>query len=97
MAPIDEGNLEQAHAVDTEREPGKVTTTVSVGGTVNGVEVDAYTLFTHEADYNLGPKSAEKAQRTGEPVGRKYLERSFREREPHIVENIADAVRKALE
>jgi hypothetical protein len=96
LAPVDEGNLEEAHAVDTVTKPSRVTTTISVGGIVDGVDVGDYVGFTHEGDYNLGPLSRAKAQASGQPVGPKYLERALDERKDMIADSVAEAVRKAL-
>ena len=38
-----------------------------------------YAMIMHESEYNLGPKSAAKAQSNNKPVGRKYLEGAFHE------------------
>jgi len=96
-APIDEGNLEAAHHIIVERdERNRKTETIEVGGTVHGVDVDQYALIMHEAEYNLGPKSLAKQAGSGRPVGRKYLERAFNEREPHLNPAIKEEVDKSL-
>lgn len=96
FAPVDRSNLEVAHNVATQAAGGSVKTTISVGGTVDGVNVDNYAAWTHEGDYNLGPKSQAKADASGQPVGPKYLERAFREREQAIPKNVANAVAKVI-
>lgn len=96
LAPIDEGNLEASHDVTTERAGGQVRTTVSVGGIVNGVDVDGYAVRMHEGDYNLGPLSRAKAEATGQPVGQKFLERAFIEQEGKVADAIADALAKVI-
>lgn len=97
LAPVDKANLEESHAVETERQPNAATTTISVGGTVNGVNVDDYLDLIHYGSYNLGPKSAEKASTTGQPVGPEFLKRGFDKQEPEIADAIGDAIVKAFE
>jgi len=96
-APVDEGNLEAAHHIVTERDDRfRKTETVEVGGTVHGVDVDRYALVMHEAEYHLGPKSLAKQAGSGRMVGRKYLERAFKEREPFLNPAIKEEVDKSL-
>lgn len=96
LAPVDKHNLEAAHHVETERHPDRVLTTISVGGVVNGVDVDEYVEFIHDGDYKLGPGSLAKATGTGQPVGPKFLDRALDERKDKIVAAVDDAVQKAV-
>lgn len=97
-APVDKSNLEQAIHVNEDRggQNRRVRTYVEVGGVVNGVNVDQYATQMHEGVYNLGPKSVEKAQRTGKPVGRKYLERAADELEEGIAKEFEDLIAREL-
>lgn len=88
-APIDKGNLEQAHTVEPDARRRRVA--ITVGGVVSGVNVDAYALAMHEGHYTPGPCSRAKGPHTGP----KYLERAVGEFGGG--EAIAKAVADALE
>jgi len=89
-APFLKGNLEAAHSARfTRRNRSQITVEVSVGGTVNGVNVDNYVMEMHEGDYNLGPNSRIKqAANPRVRIGRKFLERAVEASEDEIVESI---------
>jgi hypothetical protein len=96
-SPVDEGNLEAAHAVEEIKKGNERTVIeVGVGGIVNGVDVDAYATEMHEGLYSLGPRSEAKQASNGHIVGRKFLERALDEREPKMKEEIETAVSDAL-
>ncbi|WP_207456053.1 hypothetical protein [Azospirillum sp. SYSU D00513] len=94
-APVDEGDLEAAHFVETTTRPGGSTTTVGVGGD----DVDPYALQMHEG---LGPYGSGAFQpgpgtiAKGQQAGGKFLERAFDDQRGEIAPAVADAVRKAL-
>lgn len=94
-APVDEGDLEAAHSVETKQRPGGSTTVVGVGGG----EVDVYAMQMHEGlspygsgAFQPGPKTIAK----GPQAGGKFLERAFNDQKDEIAPAVADAVRKAL-
>jgi hypothetical protein len=75
-----------------------VTFDVVVGGTVNGVDVDAYAMRIHEGIgwSKLGPKSLLKQAGQSEIVGEKFLERAFDGRINKTLTNIYDALTKGV-
>lgn len=94
-APVDTGDLERDHKVETGERGSLIVTVVSVGG--DGGPADDHVLPMHEGTYNLGPGSAQKAALSGKVVGRKFLERAFNEQAPKITAAVNESVRKALE
>lgn len=103
-APVDKHNLEKAHQVvsDYKGVNGRRRYYVAVGGMVDGVNVDKYALRVHEGHgpkpggFGIGPGTIAKAQALGRFVGRKFLERAYRERAPHITDELIQAVSKVL-
>lgn len=99
-APIDEGDLEAAHELSIVRlNKDDMMIEITVGGTVNGTDVDSYAWLMHErlapyGDLNLGPKSIEKnnSNPTGHFVGGKFLDRAIDELEPEIIERIKNTL-----
>jgi hypothetical protein len=97
QAPVLEGNLEMSHQViETIGGARRVEIAIEVGGEVNGVDVNAYIDFIHEAVYQLGPKSLEKQGHVTRLVGRKFLERARDERQDKIAGAIETAIQKVL-
>lgn len=97
QAPVLEGNLEMSHQiVETIGDGRRVEIAIEVGGQVNGVDVNGYLDFIHEAVYRLGPKSLEKQGRVKRVVGRKFLERARDEREDKIAGAIEAEIQKVL-
>jgi hypothetical protein len=96
LAPVDLGNLEAAHTVDTKHKGHKVIVTISVGGHVDGIDVDDYVAEMHEGSYELGPRSQAKDNATGQPVGSKFLERAVDENKDDIEATVREAVLKAV-
>ena len=91
--------LEDSIRVETDYggSNGRKRFSVVVGGEAGGVDVDRYAMIMHEAVYNLGPDSeAKQAANPGVLVGRKYLERAYDERAPHIVNDLIQVVQGAL-
>lgn len=101
-APVDEGNLEEAikHEEDRTGVNGRIQTYVYVDGSMkgsNGNRVEDYAMEMHESpNYNLGPLSEAKQNRTGQVVGYKYLERAVDKLRPQITKRVADRIRKEL-
>lgn len=100
-APVDEGNLEESIKTDEDRSGvnGRIQTYVYVDGSVtndDGVRVEDYAEKMHEGVYTPGPLSQAKAQRTGEIVGRKYLERAVDKLRPQIVRRVAQRLKRDI-
>jgi hypothetical protein len=103
LAPVDEGNLEDAIQVieDGESFLGR-TRKIEMIGVDSSRLGEGYTkyghrydVFMHEGSYNLGQKSQDKAAANGKMVGPKYLTRAWQELEPSIASKaqaIADDV-----
>lgn len=108
MAPVDEGNLEQAIVLD----PPNLTEETIAAGTrrknitvyvdenlpaENGKKVGDYATVMHESVYEPGEKS--QAKQSADPsvtVGRKYLERAVDEIEPEIYRSVEDKLREVI-
>lgn len=99
MAPVDHGNLEGAHRLETVRlNKDDMEVVVSVGGVVNGVDTDEYVMEQHErlepapgADMQLGLKSQQKdaVNPPNRQVGGKFLERAGDALEEQIISDVA--------
>jgi hypothetical protein len=95
-APVDEGDLEEAHHIVKERDDrNRKVIYIEVSGAGPNKSVDGYATRMHEGVYNLGPGSQAKDGGRG-VVGRKYLQRALDEREPHLNEGLAEEVKKSL-
>lgn len=100
-APVDEGNLEDAHQVVTvvdDAMSGRHAFEVGVREdhpASGGKEVGDYAFIMHEGVYNLGPKSQEKNAGFGK-VGRKFMERAFIELTPEVKAKVEAAVAKGV-
>jgi hypothetical protein len=81
--PIDEGNMEAAIKIESKnrRQLWAVYVDKNMPDDTGKYTVGDYLNFLHEGipDYSLGPKSLAKAAQ-GKAVGRKFLERAYRER-----------------
>lgn len=78
-APFDEGNLESAIKTRKSQDGRRNMFEVYVDEDAEGSHdrlVGDYAFEMHEGVYNLGEKSQEKANMSGLPVGRKFLERA---------------------
>ncbi|CCG43291.1 hypothetical protein [Magnetospirillum molischianum] len=103
--PVDKHNLEKAHHLVEERVGvgGRKRFYVVVGGTVDGVNVDQYAMRVHEEHgprpdgFGVGPGTIAKAKALNRFVGRKFLERAYDERAPHITNELIQAVSNAIE
>lgn len=71
MAPLDEGDLEEAHRIDTVRlNEDFIELEISVGGIVNGVDVDEYATIMHEGLAPFGSGTAGEVQQYIGKTGR---------------------------
>lgn len=101
FAPVDEGNLEDAHKTshDSGGIRGGLRVLVYIDKDVaakGGKYVGDYAAFTHEGNYKLGDRSKEKASRLGVTVGRKYLQRALDELNDEIRGRVESAVKKGV-
>jgi hypothetical protein len=97
IAPIDSGDLRRSgHAKVTEHHD-KIVGEVSFSAVDNssGKRFN-YAIWTHEADYNLGPISRQSPGTDGYTVGNKYLERPLRGEAEKYMRWIADEIRGAV-
>jgi len=103
--PVDEYNLESAIEVkDPERDLQRSGRYIFIVGVKDGspvpsrpgVTVGDYAYWIHDATYNLGPRSEQKAQETGKKVGPKYLERAWLELESEIERDVMDNAHKRI-
>lgn len=101
-APIDKGNLESAIKIKEDRtgmnRRMQTQVYVDVDQDVDGrTKVGDYAFYLHHfGDWNLGPKSQQKAA-SGKAVGSRYLERAFEEHEPKLMKELNDAVERSLQ
>jgi hypothetical protein len=88
-APVDEGHLESAIKVSEIRSkgPNVISRTIYIDADV--ADVGEYAIYMHEGHYELGPKSQEKANALGVPVGAKFLTRAAKKMIPEIEKAIA--------
>jgi hypothetical protein len=100
MAPVDEGNLEEAHEITQIRlNEDYSELEISVGGEHGGRNVDDYAMIVHEfvspfgsgTRGHIGLKSEIKdaSNPPGRPVGGKFLERALDLLEDSIAEKVA--------
>jgi hypothetical protein len=99
--PVDEGNLEDAIKLERrdDQTSGRRMLVIGVDmATPAGLSktVGDYAIFIHEGVYKLGPKSVEKANRTGVQVGPKFLERAMQEMERPTKDAFDQEVRRLV-
>ena len=76
-APIDEGDLEKAHHIQTIRlSKDNIALELSVGGMVGDTDVSVYAMLMHEGDYNLGLRSQQKEAAGSTEVGPFFMDRA---------------------
>lgn len=100
MAPVDDGQLEEAHEISIIRlNKDDMMLEIGVGGWVDGINVDRYAAVQHErlypyGDLKLGPRSRAKdaMNPSNRRVGGKFLERAVDELEPEITEQLKNAL-----
>ena len=99
MAPVDEGNLEDAIQKDVKYEGkfGRLAIDIVLLDHVNGVDVSAYGREMHEGVYNLGPKSEEKQKTTGVQVGREFITRAYKEQAEKMQRQMVGTVEDGIE
>lgn len=96
-APVMDGNLEQSHRSKVIRNNAdQIKVEVSIGGMVNGVNVDAYVMEMHESHgTRYKPGKGTLAKQAADPsvrVGRKFLERALADTEDEILELLEDTL-----
>ncbi len=76
---------------------GDIRKTRGAGGATGRIVFfdEPYAVIRHEDVYNLGPISRTKSSPDG-PIGRKYLERPFRNHQARYVKDARDAVLASL-
>lgn len=102
-APHDHGVLEKSWAKDIKVSSLQVEAEVTYSvkeSDENGNHFN-YALWTHEADYNLGPGSQSKPGGTGMsgnhyPVGNKYIARPLEGEKEAYKEHIVEALRNEM-
>lgn len=100
MAPVDDGQLEEAHELAIIRlNKDEMEVEITVGGMVGDVDVDDYAWEQHESltpagDWKLGPNSRAKdaANPPGHSVGGKFLERAVDLHEDEIAIKLANTL-----
>jgi hypothetical protein len=97
-APVDQHNLEEAieKRVTYEGKRNRLAIDVGIKPVVNGVNVEQYATIMHEGEYNLGPRSQEKADRTGAAVGPGYLTRAADEEKDKLTPQMIAAVNEEI-
>jgi hypothetical protein len=102
-APVDEGNLEQAITMETDRSGINGRTNVFVFVDENypvddrsGHTVGEYAMRMHEGIYKLGQKSLAKQGTLGVTVGPKYLERAADDTTSQTVSSMLSEARSRL-
>ena len=100
-APVDEGNLEAAHKIETKERPDGITVRVFVdpvhgtdssGNTAPGPYLD----FIHFGSYSLGPKSVAKQAGSSQVIGPNFLLRAYNERQKVLEKKLANVQIKAF-
>lgn len=100
QAPVDTGELEAAHKVVINRnQTNKAHYNITVGGVVNGVNVDEYAQIIHDGIgwWKLGPKSIEKQGRVPVLVGQDFLRRAIRDNEAKLINAVHMAAYKGAQ
>lgn len=94
-APVDKHNLEKSIRKEKVSEGNeRLALNVTMGGYVNGVNVDAYAVEVHENydDARPGPETqAKRDANPGRHVGRKFLERAVAEELPKLEKALISA------
>ncbi|CAO3459773.1 hypothetical protein [Azospirillum argentinense] len=91
-----ERSIRAEKVIETNR---RLAIAISAGGTVGGVDVDAYAALMHEGlapygsgAYQPGPLTRAK----GGKAGGKYLERAFTDRQDRIIDAVVQAIKRGL-
>ncbi|QHZ45911.1 hypothetical protein [Bacillus sp. NSP9.1] len=93
IAPIKKGILRRGMKKKVTLTRNRLIGEVSFRAVENGFN---YAIWTHEADYNLGPTSAQAGGTDGYTVGNKYLERPLKGEAEKYIKNVANAVGEEL-
>lgn len=90
-APVDEGFL--TADITNKTIENKKSYSAAIYIPSNATSSD-YAIAMHEGNYTPGAKSEKKAQKTGKPVGRKFITRAIDENRGDIVKIIEFELRK---
>ncbi|WP_261796313.1 hypothetical protein [Bacillus licheniformis] len=93
IAPIDKATLRRGMQKKVKLSRDRLIGEVSFRAVEDGFN---YAIWTHEADYNLGPTSAQAGGTDGYTVGNKYLERPLKGEAEKYIRNVVEAVREEL-
>lgn len=93
IAPIDKATLRRGMKKKVTLKRNSLVGEVSFSAVDKGFN---YAIWTHEADYRLGPTSANAGGTDGYEVGNKYLERPLKGEAQKYINNVANAVRREL-
>jgi hypothetical protein len=92
-APVDEGNLEAAHKIETVRlSRDNIELEITVGGEHGDRDVDEYAWKMHDTSYQLGEKSIQKAGFSPEMVGPRFLDRAFSKHQADLIREVTDTL-----
>lgn len=95
--PVDEGYVESAHYVDSEYNDDEIFVAyiaVDENLSAGDAKVGDYALWLHEGSYELGKNSRLKQQSQKVKVGRKFLERAFKENQTKIQEIVISKLKR---
>lgn len=97
IAPIDSTDLRRSGNAKVTQRGNDVVGEVTFNATSNeGGKRFNYAIWTHEADYNLGPTSSQAPGTDGYTVGNKYLERPLRGEANKYLGWIADEIKNVV-
>jgi hypothetical protein len=95
--PVDEGYVESAHYVDSEYNDDEIFVAyiaVDENLSAGDAKVGDYAQWLHEGSYELGKNSRLKQQSQKVKVGRKFLERAFKENQTKIQEIVISKLKR---
>jgi hypothetical protein len=97
IAPIDSGDLRRSGNAKVRENAGNIVGEVSFSAVDNssGRRFN-YAVWTHEADYNLGPLSRQAPGTDGYEVGNKYLERPLKGESQKYLRWIAEEIKNVV-
>lgn len=97
IAPIDSGDLRRSGNAKVREQGKDIVGEVTFNATDNsGGKRFNYAIWTHEADYNLGPLSRQAPGTDGYAVGNKYLERPLHGEANKYLRWIADEIKNVV-
>lgn len=95
--PVDEGYVESAHYIDSEYNDDEIFVAyiaVDENLSAGDAKVGDYAQWLHEGSYELGKNSRLKQQSQKVKVGRKFLERAFKENQTKIQEIVISKLKR---